>query len=87
MLNGKTIAFAIPLCFVRLCSYDSSRPKSYVALGSTLLLPRETEIDTKRSIYIQYFPQNFHYYGYSLYIMIKVIKHVCCVYDLLINHV
>ena len=63
---------------VSLIIYDSLRPKSYVALGSPLLLPARNRSESKQSIFMQYCPRNFQYYVYSFYIMIKVIKCVLC---------
>ena len=35
---------------------------------------------SKRSIYIQYFPQNFDYYGYTFYFMITVMLCLLFIY-------
>ena len=64
--------------------YDQSH--NYVGATHVLLdrrscFQRENESESKWSIYIQYFPRNFHYYyGYSDYIMIKVKK--CIVFTI-----
>ena len=51
-------------------SYEILPSKSYVVATHVFLLKSES----MRSIYIEYFSRNFHYFGYSFYIMVKVIK-------------
>ena len=84
------LVFANRLGICNLHSYESVRPKSYVVATQVGLDPcscfqRKTESEIKWYINIQYFPRNFHHYGESFYIMIKV-KKVCHVYHLLLNH-
>ena len=83
MLNGKILAFAIRLGIYHLRSYDSLCSKSHVALGSPLLLPVQNLSESKRPLYIQYCPRNFHNnYGYSFYIMIKSGNKMCVVFTI-----
>ena len=81
MLNGKILAFALQLCFVRLGSYDSLRSKSHVALGSPLLLPTKLKVKVNGLFLYTTFLEIFiNSKCYSFYIVIKVIK--CVVFTI-----
>ena len=67
--------------------YDQSHKyvgATHVLLDRRSCFQRENESESKWSIFIQYFPRNFHYYyGYSFYFYDKGNK-MYCVYHLLI---
>ena len=79
--NGEILAFVNRLEIFNYALYVHALTNSCVVVTHVHLYPCicfqcKTESESKRSIYLQYFPRKIYYYDYSIYIMIKVIKFV-----------